>query len=96
MEKTIIFELMPWSWQHITVSFIHPYDENMTTAELDLTDIANLKCSVNSTLGDGHAAIIASEYPSKVLQRFVIFLLIFILEKICFNCHFALILNISP
>ncbi|XP_017881102.1 mediator of RNA polymerase II transcription subunit 1-like [Ceratina calcarata] len=45
-EHATIFEVSSLSWQHISVSLEHPFEETMATAELDLTDISALKCKL--------------------------------------------------
>ncbi|KOX68963.1 Mediator of RNA polymerase II transcription subunit 1 [Melipona quadrifasciata] len=45
-EHATIFEVSALSWQHISVSLEHPFEETMATAELDLTDISALKCKL--------------------------------------------------
>lgn len=45
-EHATIFEVNALSWQHISVSLEHPFEETMATAELDLTDISALKCKL--------------------------------------------------
>ncbi|XP_066601821.1 mediator of RNA polymerase II transcription subunit 1 [Prorops nasuta] len=45
-EHATIFEISALSWQHISISLEHPFEETMATAELDLTDISALKCKL--------------------------------------------------
>ena len=42
----IMFEITALSWQNLSISFVHPHEETMTTVDLDLTDIANIKCDI--------------------------------------------------
>nr|CAD7569236.1 unnamed protein product [Timema californicum] len=65
-ENMIMFEVMALSWQHLSVSFEHPLEETMATAELDLTDIGNTKCKI---YGSGSENVSTPEHISKVLQR---------------------------
>ncbi|XP_020295798.1 mediator of RNA polymerase II transcription subunit 1 [Pseudomyrmex gracilis] len=67
-EHTTILEVSALSWQRISVSVEHPYEETMATAELDLTDISALKCrqyGVSMT----QIAEQNSELGGRVLQR---------------------------
>ncbi|XP_066993755.2 mediator of RNA polymerase II transcription subunit 1 [Anabrus simplex] len=66
LENMIMFEVTALSWQHLSVSFEHPLEETMTTAELDLTDIANVKCKVYGSTCENSSL---QEHTSKVLQR---------------------------
>jgi mediator of RNA polymerase II transcription subunit 1 len=61
-----MFEVTALSWQHVSVSFEHPLEETMTTAELDLTDISSIKCKVYGVNGENGCT---PEHASKVLQR---------------------------
>lgn len=66
-EHATIFEVSALSWQHISVSLEHPFEETMATAELDLTDISALKCKlygISITNTDQ-----TSELTGKVLQK---------------------------
>ncbi|XP_011866719.1 PREDICTED: mediator of RNA polymerase II transcription subunit 1 [Vollenhovia emeryi] len=66
-EHTTILEVSALSWQHISVSVEHPYEESMATAELDLTDISTLKCrlyGVSMTNAEQ-----TSDLSGRVLQR---------------------------
>jgi len=65
---TTILEISTLSWQHISVSVEHPYEETMATAELDLTDISALKCRLYG-VGMTTTAEQASELSGRVLQR---------------------------
>lgn len=67
----IIFEVSALSWTHISISLEHPVEENMATAELDLTDISNLTCKIHSpgTPPPPNTPDIVSELATKVLNR---------------------------
>ncbi|GFG35890.1 hypothetical protein Cfor_05251 [Coptotermes formosanus] len=62
-----MFEVTALSWQHLSVSFEHPLEETMTTAELDLTDISSIKCKVYGASNGENGC--TPEHASKVLQR---------------------------
>ncbi|XP_046992764.1 mediator of RNA polymerase II transcription subunit 1-like [Schistocerca americana] len=65
-ELPTVFEVTALSAQSLSVSFEHPLEENMATAELELTDIGNLRCRV---YGTGCDAGTVAEMASRVLQR---------------------------
>lgn len=65
---TTILEVSALSWQHISVSVEHPYEETIATAELDLTDISALKCRLYG-VGMTTIAEQTSELSGRVLQR---------------------------
>ncbi|KAG1680040.1 Mediator of RNA polymerase II transcription subunit 1 [Nymphon striatum] len=67
LESAYAFEIVASSWFHISISFEHPSDESIATAELDLSDITNSKCKLHSLSHE--ADICSDEYASKVLQR---------------------------
>jgi mediator of RNA polymerase II transcription subunit 1 len=67
LESVIMFEVTALSWQHLSVSFEHPLEETMTTAELDLTDISSIKCKVYGASNGENGC--TPEHASKVLQR---------------------------
>lgn len=71
LENMIIFEVSALSWTHISISLEHPVEENMATAELDLSDISNLTCRIHSpgTPPPPNAPDIASDLATKVLNR---------------------------
>lgn len=66
-EHTTILEISALSWQHISVSVEHPFEETMATAELDLTDISALKCKLYGISMVNIEQI--SDLTGKVLQR---------------------------
>lgn len=68
-----MFEITALSWHHLSISFEHPLEETMATAELDLTDIGNVKCKVH---GNGADIGTIPETATKILQRcvFVLYL----------------------
>lgn len=47
-----MFEIGVLSCQHISITLEHPYMEAMTTIELDLTCMPNIKCNIFSLGGD--------------------------------------------
>ncbi|XP_034948266.1 mediator of RNA polymerase II transcription subunit 1 [Chelonus insularis] len=67
VEQTTIFEVSALSWQHVSVSLEHPFEETLATAELDLTDISALKCKLYGVSMTNTEQ--TSEIVSKVLQR---------------------------
>ncbi|PSN37768.1 hypothetical protein C0J52_13188 [Blattella germanica] len=67
LESMIMFEVTALSWQHLSISFEHPLEETMTTAELDLGDIASIKCKVYGASNGENGC--TPEHVSKVLQR---------------------------
>uniref|UniRef100_T1J8I3 Mediator of RNA polymerase II transcription subunit 1 n=1 Tax=Strigamia maritima TaxID=126957 RepID=T1J8I3_STRMM len=67
LETALMFEVTALSWLHVSVSFEHPLEESMATAEFDLSDITNVKCKL-CTMGSD-ASICSDEYASKVVQR---------------------------
>lgn len=74
------------SWQHLVVSFEHPVEESLATAEFDLSDISKLQCQVytSSSETNGESVLTSPEFASKVLQRFVLY---FIESKsLKYNC----------
>lgn len=77
-----MFEVIPLSLRQITVSFEHPVDETLITAELDLTDVSDLHCDISMASEDSNAAALANaqECAGRALQRFVR------------SCHFTLVI----
>lgn len=76
MFNTTVFEIAAYeekSWQHLVVSFEHPIEESLATAEFDLSDISRLLCQVytSSSETNGESVLTSPEFASKVLQRFV-------------------------
>lgn len=67
VDSAWIFEITTLSTSHITVSFKHPMEESLATAELDLKDITSVKCKIYTLSSD--ASICTDEYASKVMQR---------------------------
>ncbi|XP_018365333.1 PREDICTED: mediator of RNA polymerase II transcription subunit 1 [Trachymyrmex cornetzi] len=67
-EHTTILEVSALSWQHISVSVEHPYEETMATAELDLTDISTLKCRLYGMSMTTNVEQ-TSDLSGRVLQR---------------------------
>ncbi|KAI5745156.1 hypothetical protein M8J76_008725 [Diaphorina citri] len=70
-EDLTMFEITPLSVQHLSISFEHPVEESLATAELDLTDIGQLQCNVfaANTADSSPTTVETSEFASKVLQR---------------------------
>lgn len=71
---TTVFEIAAYeemSWQHLVVSFEHPIEESLATAEFDLSDISRLQCQVytSSSETNGESVLTSPEFASKVLQR---------------------------
>ncbi|KYQ60577.1 Mediator of RNA polymerase II transcription subunit 1 [Trachymyrmex zeteki] len=67
-EHTTILEVSALSWQHISVSVEHPYEETMATVELDLTDISTLKCRLYGVSMTTNVEQ-TSDLSGRVLQR---------------------------
>lgn len=77
MFNTTVFEIAAYeemSWQHLVVSFEHPIEESLATAEFDLSDISRLLCQVytSSSETNGESVLTSPEFASRVLQRFVV------------------------
>ncbi|XP_032453242.1 mediator of RNA polymerase II transcription subunit 1 isoform X1 [Nasonia vitripennis] len=66
-EHTTIFEVSALSWQCISVSLEHPFEETLATAELDLSDISALKCKLYGVSITNTEQ--TSDLAGKVLQR---------------------------
>ncbi|XP_025200596.1 mediator of RNA polymerase II transcription subunit 1 isoform X1 [Melanaphis sacchari] len=72
--NTTVFEIAAYeemSWQHLVVSFEHPIEESLATAEFDLSDISRLLCQVytSSSETNGESVLTTPEFASRVLQR---------------------------
>lgn len=67
----IMFEISALSWAHISISLEHPIEDSMATAEIDLTDISNLTCSIHTpgTPPPLNSPDITSELATKVLNK---------------------------
>lgn len=46
-----MFEVCALSWQQISVSLEHPFEESMATVEFDLSNICNIECKIFSVVG---------------------------------------------
>lgn len=70
-ENMIMFEISALSSTHISISMEHPMEESMATAEIDLTEISNLKCNIHTPGSPPplNSPDIASELATKVLNR---------------------------
>lgn len=66
-EHTTIFEVSALSWQCISVSLEHPFEETLATAELDLSDISAVKCKLYGVSITNTEQ--TSDLAGKVLQR---------------------------
>ncbi len=65
-----MFEVIPLSLQQITVSFEHPVDETLITAELDISDVSNLRCNISMASEDSNTSVTnAQECAARALQR---------------------------
>lgn len=66
-----MFEITPLSVQHLSISFEHPVEESLATAELDLSDIGQLQCNVyaGNNAESSATTLETSEFASKVLQK---------------------------
>lgn len=68
-----MFEVIPLSLQQITVSFEHPIDETLITAELDLSDVSELRCDISTASEDANTSVVnAQECACRALQRLVV------------------------
>lgn len=65
LESTMMFEIGVLSCQHISITLEHPHMETMTTIELDLTCMPNIKCNI-FTLGADYSSIASG--LSRILQ----------------------------
>ena len=63
----LIFEVTAFSISTINVSFEHPVEESLATAEIDLRDITNVKCKLHDP--GSFSSLCSDEHVSKVLQR---------------------------
>ncbi|XP_063975232.1 mediator of RNA polymerase II transcription subunit 1 [Diachasmimorpha longicaudata] len=67
LEHTTMLEISALSWQHVSISLEHPFEETMATAELDLSDISAVKCKLYGvSVSDDEKT---ADVISKVLQR---------------------------
>lgn len=65
-----MFEVIPLSLHQITVSFEHPIDETLITAELDLSDVSELRCDISMASEDSNTSVTnAQECAGRALQR---------------------------
>lgn len=62
----MMFEIGVLSCQHISITLEHPFMETMTTIELDLTCMPNIKCNMFS-LGGDYSSITSG--LSRILQK---------------------------
>ncbi|CAG0881757.1 unnamed protein product [Darwinula stevensoni] len=67
LEGSITFEVSASSVHQISVTFEHPLEQCMATAELDLSYISNIKCRLHSLASN--QILCSEEYASKILQR---------------------------
>ena len=67
LEGSITFEVSASSIHQISVTFEHPLEQCMATAELDLSYISNIKCRLHSLASN--QILCSEEYASKILQR---------------------------
>lgn len=65
--NALVFEMSALSLHQVNVSFEHPLQDSMVTAEFDMSDITNLKCRV-CTAVDGQS-FCSDEYASKVFNN---------------------------
>lgn len=67
----IMFEISALSWTQISISLEHPMEESMATAEIDLSDISNLKCRIHTpgTPPPPNTSDIVSEIATKHINR---------------------------
>uniref|UniRef100_A0A0C9R6G8 Mediator of RNA polymerase II transcription subunit 1 n=1 Tax=Fopius arisanus TaxID=64838 RepID=A0A0C9R6G8_9HYME len=67
LEHTTMLEVSALSWQHVSISLEHPFEETMATAVLDLSDISAVKCKLYGvSVADDEETF---DVISKVLQR---------------------------
>ncbi|XP_074601440.1 mediator complex subunit 1 isoform X2 [Brevipalpus obovatus] len=65
--EPLIFEVTAFSISTINVSFEHPVEESLATAEIDLRDITNVKCKLHDP--GSFSSLCSDDHVSKVLQR---------------------------
>lgn len=63
-----MFEVSALSWQCISISMEHPFEETIATAELDLVDISSLKCRLYGVTSNANGEHV-NDLVGKVLQR---------------------------
>ena len=68
IEKMIMLEVTPLTWQHVSISLEHPLEESMATVEIDLSDITNVSCKVYTSSTENGSS--NSDYATKVFQRY--------------------------
>lgn len=61
------FEITTQSMSHISVSFEHPVEESLASLEIDLKDIANVKCKLYDPAS--FANLCPDDFVSKIMQR---------------------------
>jgi mediator of RNA polymerase II transcription subunit 1 len=61
------FEITTQNLSHISVSFEHPVEESLASLEIDLVDIANVKCKLYDP--SSFANLCNDDYVSKIMQR---------------------------
>ena len=70
LDSAHIFEVTAVSHEYVSVTFEHPEEESTATAEIDLTDVCNIRCHLHTVNHD--PAFCSDEYATKVLQRYYI------------------------
>ena len=66
-DSQFTFEITTQDLSHISVSFEHPVDESLASLEIDLKDIASVKCKLYDPAS--FAKLCSDDYVSKVMQR---------------------------
>ena len=61
------FEITTQNLSHISVSFEHPVEESLASLEIDLRDIASVKCKLYDPAS--FANLCTDEFASKIMQR---------------------------
>ncbi|XP_018016130.1 serine-rich adhesin for platelets [Hyalella azteca] len=73
-DSAYMFEVTSLSHEFISVTFEHPQDESTATAEIELTDLCNIRCrlhtlAANPANGASETSLCSDEFATKVLQR---------------------------
>ncbi|XP_076042410.1 mediator complex subunit 1 [Oratosquilla oratoria] len=67
LDSAIMFEVTAVSHEYVSITFEHPQEESTATAEIDLTDLCNVRCRLHTLSAE--PAFCSDEYATKVIQR---------------------------
>lgn len=67
VESALMFELCPLTWQHISITLERPFNETVSTFEIDLSCVTAIRCKLYS--GGSKCTESLTEHLAKVLQR---------------------------